>query len=62
MNTVETLTPLFSLTGEALTPFIHEGSFNRQPCFTKFITTLLTYVLHPTYNMQTISQAELITP
>ena len=34
----------------------------RQPCFTKFITTLLTYVFHPIYNMQAISQAELITP
>ena len=41
---------------------IHVGSFNKQPCFTKFITTLLTYVLHLIYNMQTISQAELITP
>ena len=29
---------------------------------TKFITTFLTYVLHLIYNMQTISQAELITP
>ena len=29
---------------------------------TMFITALLTYVLHLTYNMQTISQAELITP
>ena len=29
---------------------------------TKFITTLLTYVLHLIYNMQDISQAELITP
>ena len=58
MNTVETLTPLFSLTGQTLIPFIHVGSFNKQPSFTKFITTLLTYILHLTYNMQTISQAE----
>ena len=62
MNTVETQTPLFSLTGKTLIPFMHVGSFNRQPCFSKFITTLLTYVLHLIYNMQTISQAELITP
>ena len=30
--------------------FIHVGSFNKQPCFTKFITTLLTYVLHENEN------------
>ena len=30
--------------------------------FSKFTTTLLTYVLHPMHNMQAISQAELITP
>ena len=34
MNTVETLTPLFSLTGLTLIPFIHVGSFKKQTCFT----------------------------
>ena len=41
---------------------IHVSSFNMQPCFANFITTLLTYVLHLIYSMLAISQAELITP
>ena len=61
MNTVETLTPQFSLTGKTYIPFIHVGSFNKQLYITKFITTLMTYVLHHIYNMLTISEAELIT-
>ena len=46
----------------SLFPFIHVDSFNKQPCLTKFIATLLTYVHHLICNILTISQAELITP
>ena len=42
-------------------PVICVGSLNKQPCLTKFITTLLTFVLHLIHNMLTISLAELIT-
>ena len=49
-NTVEILKHHFSVTGYVYDYFIHVGSFNKQPCFTKFITTYLTclpsYIQH----------------
>ena len=61
-NTIKILIPHISLTVQIYILFIHVGSINKHPCFTKFITALLTYILHLICNMLTISQADLITP